>query len=281
MIPLIVHGAGGRMGRRVLDLALADPGPTFDVLAGIEQPGHPAVGTMAGGVPVVASLEEAVGRLRGGAGAAGPRCVVVDFSSPAALEQLAAACGERGLALVSGTTGLGAPARAALERAARVVPVVWAANMSPGIHLLYRLVTGAARALGESAEVEIVETHHRHKADAPSGTAVRLAELVRESRPGVVVRPGRSGASPGGRPPGEIGVHSVRMGEVVGEHEVHFALDHEILTLSHRALGRDAFAAGALFAARFAAIAASGLHGMDAVLEPGGAPGTGGLTRCP
>lgn len=270
MIPLIIHGAGGRMGRRVIDLALADAGAAFGPLVGLERPGHPAAGSAVGEVPVFDSLEAALGRLRSGAGVGAPRGVVVDFSSPAALEALAGPCGRLGLALVSGTTGLSAEVRALLEETARTVAVVWAPNMSLGIHLLYRLVTDAARSLG-AAEVEIVETHHRHKADAPSGTAARLAELVKVARRDAVVRVGRSGTTPGGRPPAEIGVHSVRMGEVVGDHEVHFALDHEIVTLAHRALGREAFAAGALAAARFASGAAPGLYGMDAVLAAAGA----------
>jgi 4-hydroxy-tetrahydrodipicolinate reductase len=272
MIPLIIHGAGGRMGRRVIELALADAGAAFGPVLGIERPGHPAVGTTAGGVPVVDSFPAALERLGADAAAAGAgdfRAVVVDFSSPAALPTLAAGCVRHRLALVSGTTGYGAAEQARLAEMARSVAVVWAPNMSLGVHLLYRLVAEAARSLGDAAEVEIVETHHRHKADAPSGTAARLADLVRQARQDGEVRVGRSGNTPGGRPPAEIGVHSVRMGEVVGDHEVHFALDHEILTLSHRALGRDVFASGALVAARFAAGAAPGLYGMDAVLARG------------
>lgn len=264
MISVIVNGITGRMGRRVAALA-ADQAGGVTVLAGITRRGDDLVGQSLGAVPVVDSFEKAVCFATAGTAGTG-RVVVVDFSTPEALAAILDQAADAGLAVVSGTTGLTKKHDAGLASAAERIPVVWAANMSVGVHLLGRLVRIVAGALAE-ADVEIVETHHRHKVDAPSGTAKRLAEIVREARgPGTVVSAGRRGDSSGGRPPGEIGVQSVRMGEVVGDHEVHFALDHEIVTLTHRAVSRDVFAAGALAAATFASGAAPGLFGMDAVL---------------
>jgi 4-hydroxy-tetrahydrodipicolinate reductase len=238
------------MGRRVLALAAARPAE-FRVLAGIERAG--AAPDSIDGTPIVAvddaaALAAALAGA-GGAGTASPRPVIIDFSTPAALLALCRAAGPLAeLPLVSGTTGLDAAAEAALsERAARSA-VLWAPNMSLGVHVLARLVLAAARALS-GADIEIVETHHRHKQDAPSGTAIRLGQAVREA--GVT---------------GDIHMHSLRMGEIVGDHDVHFALDHEVVTLRHRALSRDVFAAGALAAARFAAAAPPGRYGIDAVL---------------
>jgi 4-hydroxy-tetrahydrodipicolinate reductase len=264
MIPVIVNGITGRMGRRVAALA-ADPAGGLTVLAGITRRGDHMVGQSLGAVPVVDSFEKAACFATAGSGGSG-RVVLIDFTTPEALAAILGLAADAGLAVVSGTTGLTKSHDLELANAAERIPVVWAANMSVGVHLLGRLVRIVAGALRE-ADVEIVETHHRHKVDAPSGTAKRLAEIVRESRgAGAVVSAGRRGDVPGGRPAGEIGVQSVRMGEVVGEHEVHFALDHEIVTLSHRAVSRDVFAAGALAAGKFASGAAPGLYGMDAVL---------------
>lgn len=261
MIDLIVHGAAGRMGRRVMTLARQRP-TEFRLVAGLERDDHPAIGQRIDEVPLLASSDRTALRERL-AGTGSP--VVIDFSTPAGLTALGARLLELSLPLVSGTTGLGPEEQALLDRLAARAAVLWAPNTSLGVSLLSRLVTEAAARLGSAAQIEIVETHHRHKADAPSGTALRLAEAARQARPELEVRPGRNGLSAGGRTPHELGVQSVRMGEVVGDHDVHFALDHEIITLSHRALSRDLFAAGALAAAVFVARAAAGRYDMDAV----------------
>lgn len=267
MIELIVHGAAGRMGHRVMALAHQRPS-SFRVVAGLERADHPAVGQRVEEVPILASGDRAALSERL-IGAGSP--VVIDFSTPGGLTGLGAVLLDLGLPLVSGTTGLGPAEQALLDRLAGRAAVLWAPNTSLGVSLLARLVTQAAARLGTAAQIEIVETHHRHKADAPSGTALRLAEAVRQARPDLEVRPGRSGLTAGGRAPRELGIQSVRMGEVVGDHDVHLALDHEIITLSHRALSRDLFAAGALAAAAFVARAAAGRYDMDAVTSA--APG--------
>lgn len=270
MIPVVVHGVAGRMGRRVVDLLTGGGGHGLTLVAGVDRAGGAPGPALPGGVPLLTDAMEALERAAAAADADG-LAVVIDFTAPAALVGLAPRAAAAGVALVSGTTGLAVAAEEVLAATARAVPVVWAPNMSVGVNLLYHLVELAARALPQ-ADIEIMETHHRHKADAPSGTAARLAEIAAETRrgftpAGVAIRQGRSGITPGGRPAGEIGVHSLRLGEVVGDHDVHFGLDHEVVTLSHRALGRDAFAAGALTAARFAATAQPGLYGMSDVLR--------------
>jgi 4-hydroxy-tetrahydrodipicolinate reductase len=204
-----------------------------------------------------------------GRGAVGPGCfgraaVVVDFSSPEALRGALPALGER--ALVSGTTGLPADLEEALEAQAARGPVLWAANFSVGIALLRELVARAAAALPE-ADVEIVEAHHRRKRDAPSGTALALVRSA--ARSGAAIH-GRSGLV-GPRPAGEVGVHAVRGGGVVGDHDVHFLMEEEAVTLSHRALSRAAFARGAVVAARFVAGRPPRRYAFAEVL--GGTPG--------
>ncbi|MEM7705728.1 MAG: 4-hydroxy-tetrahydrodipicolinate reductase [Pseudomonadota bacterium] len=179
--------------------------------------------------------------------------VLIDFSNAQVLEYWLPQCAERKIPVVSGTTALDEAQQKALDEAAESVPVLWAANMSPGVALLTRLCREVAAALGEQADVEIVEMHHRHKKDSPSGTALALAEAVASARgqtPADVVQVLRQGAD-ASRVPGEIGITGLRGGEVVGDHTVHVALEHERLELTHRAASRAAFVDGALAAARW------------------------------
>jgi 4-hydroxy-tetrahydrodipicolinate reductase len=237
-------GATGRMGRAVVRLAVqggmkvvhassaADVGRDAGELAG--------VGVL--GVAVAADL----------AGLAAAKAdVLVDFSAPAALAMACDACAAAGVALVSGTTGIDDVARAALDRAAAKVPVIWEPNMSVGVHVLASLVAKATAALGAGYDVEVVEIHHRAKVDAPSGTAIRLGDVVKNATEGHYVH-GREGR-PGPRADREIGMHAVRGGDVIGDHTVFFFGDGERLELTHRASSRDLFAHGALRAARWVA----------------------------
>jgi 4-hydroxy-tetrahydrodipicolinate reductase len=175
--------------------------------------------------------------------------------------------------LVIGTTGLSPQARAAIGERAREVPMVLAPNMSVGVNALFRLVGEAARALGPSYEVEIVETHHRAKKDAPSGTALRLAEVAAEAlkldraSSFVYERHGE----PGARRAGTIGLQALRGGDVVGDHTVYFLADGERLELTHRATSRDNFARGAVRAARWVTGKPPGLYDMQDVLGFAGA----------
>lgn len=174
--------------------------------------------------------------------------VAIDFSHASAFVEILAACTESGVALVSGTTGFGAEGERALASAR--VPVLWEPNLSIGVHVLTALVREAVAQLGPSFDVEIVEAHHKHKLDAPSGTALRLAEAVRAARTELALRHGRHGAQVK-REASELGMHAVRGGSVVGDHSVHLLGESERVELTHRAESRDVFARGALRAARW------------------------------
>jgi 4-hydroxy-tetrahydrodipicolinate reductase len=215
---VVVSGSAGRMGQALVRLI----GEADDLVL------HAAYD--AGGDP---------------AAAAEGADVIVDFSSPAGAAAAARAAVAKGVALVVGTTGLSPAERGAIEEAAWRVPVVLAPNMSAGANALYRLAAEAARILGKGYQPAIVEAHHRFKRDAPSGTALRLAEAL-------------------GVPRAEV--QSVRGGDVVGDHTVLLLGDGERLELTHRATSRDAFARGALRAARWVAGRRPGLYDMAAVL---------------
>jgi 4-hydroxy-tetrahydrodipicolinate reductase len=268
-IRLGIAGCTGRMGAAIVRQAVQDP--TFQVVAALAHVDDPRLGQDAGVVVGGPALDVLVQAQCGVA-----PDVLVEFTLPAACLQWARWCAEHGVALVSGTTGLQDDDHAALRDAARRVPVVWAANMSVGVNLLLRLVREAAAHLGDEWDVEIVETHHRHKLDAPSGTAKALVEAVCAARGQESARVAVFGRGPerGARRPGEIGVHAVRMGENVGEHAITFASVAESLTLHHRAFSRGTFALGALRAARWVVGRTAGLYGMHDVLA--GWAGTAG-----
>ncbi len=242
MVPIAVLGASGRMGKAGIRLANEH------------------------GARVVASVERDLGVVK----TSGAK-VLVDFSSPSVVADAARACADSGIALVSGTTGLEAEANRALDAAAGRVPVLWEPNMSVGVLVLSDLLRRAIASLGPGYDVEIVETHHRLKADAPSGTAVRLAEIAKEEvgkrgEGAPVLVKGRDG-KPGARRPNEIGVLAVRGGDVVGDHVVHLFGEGERLELVHRASSRDVFAIGALRAAAWLAGKRAGRYTLRDVLS--------------
>lgn len=263
-VELIVAGAAGRMGTRVV-ACLADASD-LRLAAAVEAPGHPAIGRDAGevagtgrlGIPITAELESALGADR----------VLVEFSNPgASLEhaRLVAAAGARG---VIGTTGFTPAMRQEIAALGGRAAIVLAANMSLGVNLAYKLLATMARALGDDYDVEITEVHHRFKKDAPSGTALRMAEVLADALGrdlSKVAVYGRQGV-PGERPRQEIGILSVRSGDVVGEHTVTFGSLGERLELTHRAHSRDTFARGALRAARWVSTRPPGLYSMEDVL---------------
>jgi 4-hydroxy-tetrahydrodipicolinate reductase len=257
VIRAVVAGAAGKMGSRILSALRAES--DFALAGAFERADSEQVGRPVEGITVAAGIEQALSK---GAD------VVVDFTAPAASVQHARVCAERGVALVIGTTGLSPEQKAELGAAARRIPLVVAPNMSVGVNVLFQLVGEAAKALGSAYEVEIVEMHHRQKRDAPSGTALRLAEVAAEAlqidpRGGAVYE--RHG-DVGPRRPGSIGVQALRGGDVVGDHTVYFLADGERLELTHRATSRDNFARGAVRAARFVAGKKPGLYGMQDVL---------------
>ena len=263
-IRVLVNGGGGRMGQRILSLLLEDPDLA---LAGVrEAPDHPAQGRDAGclvgreplGVPVVRGLDQLGDRPD----------VAIDFTVPVATLALLEDMGAEPIPLVSGTTGFTEPEKRTLVERLRSVPWVLAPNMSVGVNVLFKLVEETARILGEGFDAEIVEAHHRFKADAPSGTALRLAEGIARARGlrlSEQARFGRQG-SPGPRTPQEVGLLAVRAGDIVGEHTVIFGGIGERLELVHRAHTRDNFALGALRAARWVVGQAPGMYDMMDVL---------------
>jgi len=258
---IAVSGAGGRMGRRVVSLVMAEP--DLELASACEGEGHPDLGRDAGEVagagPVGIPITDGIG---------GEPEVIIDFSLPAGAARAARKAAEMGIPLVTGTTGLGAKERAELESAAGRVPVLEAPNFSLGVSVLTRLVKDAAQALGPGYDVEIVEAHHNRKADAPSGTALGLARaaaaaLGRDTAKDLTY--GRQG-EPGPRKPTEIGIHAVRAGDIVGEHTVIFGGRGERVELVHRAQTRDNFVVGALRAARFLVGRPAGRYTMAQVL---------------
>lgn len=257
---LAICGAGGRMGRAVARLA-AGAGATL--VGAADAPGAATigrdVGELCGSGTVGVAVSGDIGAALLGAD------VVVDFSSPKALPALLAAAVRSRVAVVSGTTGLDAAAERALDEAARSVPVLWSPNMSVGVHVLAQLVAQAVRMLGADFDVEIVETHHRAKVDAPSGTAKRLLDAVREARSDLTVVHGREGIV-GARPDREVAVVALRGGDVIGDHSVHLLGAGERIELTHRATNRELFAQGALRAARAIAGRAPGRYTMSDVV---------------
>ena len=254
---VLVVGACGRMGERVR-AALAGE-PSLKLAAALEAPGHPQLGReLAPGV-----------RLRDDAKAALAGCdVAIDFSQAAASLVVLRAAAEAGVAMVMGTTGLSEDERAELALAARRVPVLHAPNFSPSVNLMVWLVREAARRLGPGYDAEIVELHHAMKLDAPSGTALRLAEAIAQGRGHpleghlVLERAGKIGP----RPAGAIGVQSLRAGDSAGDHSVLFAGEGERLELVHRSQTRDHFARGAVRAAVWLAGRPAGLYRIEQVL---------------
>ena len=191
--------------------------------------------------------------------------VLIDFSSAAAAEAICDAAMKSSIALVIGTTGHSAKEKQAIETAARKIPVVFASNFSIGVNALFALTERTAKVLGDDFDLEIVETHHRMKKDAPSGTAKTLAGILQRVRQTKNLRHGREGIS-GEREKSEIGIHSVRGGDVVGDHTVIFAGQGERVELTHRASSRETFARGALRAARWVIGKPAGLYDMRDVL---------------
>ena len=258
MTDIVISGALGRMGRAVLDSARLEH--EFAIVGLLEAPGHPALGESVpvGDRKLMISTEMP----------RAPGAVIIEFTSPAATVERARAAATGGNPLVIGTTGFSGEQMRELEHAARKIPVVLSPNMSVGINILWSLIREAVRAAGGDADVEVIEVHHGGKKDAPSGTALAIADVVAEARgrkPRKDLKHGREGGS-ALRKAGEVGMHSVRAGDVIGDHTVMIALPGERLELIHRAHGRDAFARGALRAAKFAAKAIPGLYRMADVL---------------
>jgi 4-hydroxy-tetrahydrodipicolinate reductase len=263
MVNVVVTGAAGRMGTQIVRLVRATEG--MAVSGAVDRAG-PAIGQDAGALaglgPIGVAVVDDLATALAGAGA------VIDFTSHEASARHAEVCAAKGVPLVIGSTALTPEDKAKVAAAARKIPVVLSPNMAVGVNVLFELVRQAAKVLGPDYDVEIVELHHKKKRDAPSGTAVRLGEVAAEALgrdPDDALAYARHGIL-GERPPWQIGVQTLRGGDVVGEHTVYFCGDGERLELTHRATSREQFARGAVRAAQWIAGRPAGLYDMADVL---------------
>lgn len=261
---LVVMGGSGRMGRMLCSLIEASD--DLHLAAVTEAPGHPWVGqdfgSATGGAPNGVPVTDDAASVLGGAGA------VIDFTTPKATVAMARLCADAGCAHVIGTTGLTDEDIAVIDACTTKTAIVRAGNMSLGVNLLTQLVQQVAASLDADYDIEIVEAHHRHKVDAPSGTALMLGEAAAAGRGvalGDVSDRGRDGIT-GARAPGAIGFTAIRGGDVIGDHDVMFMADGERITLRHQATDRSVFARGALKAATWTKGRAPGAYDMLDVL---------------
>jgi 4-hydroxy-tetrahydrodipicolinate reductase len=263
-VRIAVLGADGRMGR-ALTRAVKAAAPDAVLTAACERAGAAAIGADAG---TRAGIEQAGVTIEAALPGKGAADVWIDFTTASAAEAVTVAATAAGAALVIGTTGLGTHAKAGIDFAALKIPIVFAANYSVGINVMLKLIADAARALGNGYDLEIVESHHRAKHDAPSGTALVLAEALADAsgrKLASAARYARHGDI-GPRAPSEIGIQAIRGGDVVGDHTVFFLGSGDRLEITHRATTRDTFAVGAVRAALWLCGRAPGLYDMRAVL---------------
>ena len=260
MTSIAITGATGRMGRRLV--ALARESGACAVAGALERADHSDIGRDAGeiagvgaiGVPVSADLT-------------GTPQVMIDFTVPAATRHWLEVCVERKIAIVIGTTGLTPDDFAQIDAAAKQIPVLWAPNMSLGVNVLFKIAGEVAKMLGEDYDIEIVEGHHRFKKDAPSGTALGLADAILQAtnKTRAALRYDRHGDDVV-RQKGEVGMHALRIGDEVGMHTAYFAALGERLELTHKATNRDTFVHGALRAAAWLAGRSPGRYAIADML---------------
>ena len=259
-----VIGAGGRMGRMLIEAVKDNTQTTLS--AAIERQGSSLVGADAGEVAAIGCLDvQIVDDLKA---VVDDIDVLIDFSLPDATEQNMQICAEHNIAMVIGTTGFNEQQEQVLAKASEHIAIVYAGNYSTGVNLSLKLLGMAAKAFGNDADVEVIEAHHKHKIDAPSGTAYMMAEAVAEARgqnlKDVAVY-GREGQT-GEREAGTIGIHAIRGGEIIGDHTVMFIADGEVVEITHRARARMTFAAGAVRAATWIIQQEVGQYDMQDVL---------------
>lgn len=264
MIQVAITGATGRMGRHLLEACHQTDG--VRCTAASEHPDSPFLGADAGevagigrlGIPIVADLTPLTDRFE----------ILVDFTRPAATLQHVVLCQAAGKAMVIGTTGLSAEQQTEIAQAAERIPIVFAPNMSVGVNLCFKLLELAAQVLGDGVDIEIIEAHHRHKVDAPSGTALAMGQIIATTLGRNLEQcavHGRHGVT-GERNSTTIGFSTIRAGDIVGEHTVLFADAGERIEITHRASSRMTFAKGAARAAVWLAGRGPGLFDMRDVL---------------
>ncbi|RMG02123.1 MAG: 4-hydroxy-tetrahydrodipicolinate reductase [Nitrospirae bacterium] len=264
MINVTVAGITGRMGNRIASLCLDNP--EIELYAGFERPGHEKTGEDIGvllgrgeiGIPLVDNIEKVIDGTD----------VIIDFTSVNSTLNNLRVASEKKKAMVIGTTGFSKEDISEIEALAKTIPCVMAPNMSVGVNLMFKIVTEVARVLGDDYDIEIIEAHHRMKKDAPSGTALKLAQLIADAldrnldEVAIYARKGLIGE----RTSKEIGIQTIRAGDIVGEHTVMFATTGERLEITHKASSRDTFAKGAVRAALWIYGKEPGLYNMHDVL---------------
>jgi 4-hydroxy-tetrahydrodipicolinate reductase len=255
-VRVAIAGAGGRMGQALIEAMRGDRELTL--AAALEAAGNPFLNREVSGVKIGSDVASALAAAD----------LLVDFTRPEATLAHVQACARQAKSMVIGTTGFSPAQKKEIEAAAGRIAIVMAANFAAGVNVLFKLAETAARILGERYDVEIIEAHHRHKVDAPSGTALHLGRIVADALGRDLAKDGVFGrhGEPGARAPGEIGFHAVRGGDIVGEHTVLFAGIGERLELTVRSQSRATYAAGALRAARWLAGRKPGLYEMLDVL---------------
>ena len=264
MIKTLVIGVAGRMGKTIVSCLEDTDG--IELSGGTEAPGNPNLGKDIGDLVGIGkkniNVDSDLDKLTASCDA------IIDFTTPESTMTTLELAAKHNKALVIGTTGLNADQKNAIKEKCSVIRCVFAPNMSIGVNVLFKTVKDLAKTMGDAYDVEIVEAHHKFKKDAPSGTAVRISEIAAEAlgrdleTDGVY---GRHGMSPG-RGPKEIGIHTVRAGDIVGEHRVMFGGMGETLEISHRAQSRDTFARGSIAAAKWVVDQPPGLYDMQDVL---------------
>ena len=262
---IAVMGAAGRMGKTLIEAVQQAPGA--GLTAAVDRPDSTLVGADAGelaaigriGVPLSGDLDRVVDEFD----------VLIDFTHPTVTLKNLAFCRKHGKAMIIGTTGFSVEEKQLLAEAGKDIPIVFAANFSVGVNLCLKLLDTAARVLGDDVDIEITEAHHRHKVDAPSGTAVRMGEVIADAlgrdlkKVAVYGREGQTGA----RERETIGFATVRAGDIVGDHTVLFAADGERVEITHKASSRMTFAKGAVRAALWLDKREPGLYDMQDVLD--------------
>ena len=264
MTRVAVVGAAGRMGKTLIEALDTVEGP--GLTAATEQPDSPFIGLDAGELAGVGKKKVALSHSL--TKVIDDFDVIIDFTSPVATMVHLDVCKQHGKAMVIGTTGLNDAQKQKIAEVAKTIPIVFAPNMSVGVNLCFRLLQLAAEVMGDDADIEIIEAHHRHKVDAPSGTALRMGEVIAETLGrdlNAVSVYGREGQT-GERDASTIGFETIRAGDVVGEHTVWFATEGERVEIVHKASSRMTFAKGAVRAAGWLGARDKGLYDMQDVL---------------
>jgi len=263
MVQIAISGAAGRMGRALVEASMKYDG--MSLTAAFERPGSSVIGNDAGEIAGIGNVGTTIESQLDGSDFQ----ILIDFTRPAVSAENIEFCRQHGRSIVIGTTGFDDQGKQQIREAAKEIPIVFAPNMSVGVNLCLKLLDMAARVIGNDTDIEIIEAHHRHKVDAPSGTALRMGEVVAEAlgrdlkQVAVYGREGNTGE----RDPQTIGFATIRAGDIVGDHTVMFAGVGERVEISHRATNRMTFAMGAMRAAKWLSQQKPGLYDMQDVLN--------------